>query len=253
MRFVFIIIIICVGLFTHTTNSLAQAPSAFDLMKPAHYSGAALSPNGQFLAVVSTKTAKFCIDKAGRTLPAKKTKCKDRNRLYRSTHRIVVIDVNSKAAIANVSLGENIDVQNIQWANDDRILMALSVPITIGESGFRYNLGGSRILSMTRTGEDIVVMFNDSRSVMRSNWRMTAITNLLRDEPDYILMPAYKGYDLDLWKVNVNTGESERIAIGKPGTFYWYTDPDGKPTLRFDANRSGTKITVYSWSDEEQS
>jgi len=60
-------------------------------------------------------------------------------------------------------------------------------------------------------------------------------------------MPAYKNGDLDLWKVNILTGQGERLALGKSGTFYWYTDKAGNPVLRFDCvGRRCRKINVFT-------
>ena len=70
--------------------------------------------------------------------------------------------------------------------------------------------------------------------------------SFLRDDPDHIIMSAFLYGDLDLFKVSVRTGESERIAEGNGRTFAWYVDKDGQPAFRFNRNMRGTVIYVYA-------
>ena len=87
----------------------------------------------------------------------------------------------------------------------------------------------------------------------KQNAYLTRISNILRSEPNYVLMPAYKSADLDLWKVDVRDGSVERVGEGKKGTFYWYTDRAGKPVFRFDCKgRRCRKVEVYSFNDTSE-
>ena len=231
-------------------SSLANAaPSALELLKIPTHSQVELSPSGRYFSMVYAKTDARCVDAKGQIkesnrCPASRTK-------YKASYNIIIYDQERKAAEAVYPLPDDFYVRWLVWANEDQLLAGIARRTTTNNRGTRASVGGSRIISMPRTPGDLVVLFEDSRSIRKSNFRLSEITNLLPDDPEHVIIPAYKGAELDLWKVNIISGEHERIAVGQRGTYYWFTDREGKPTLRYDANPRGTKIYVYSWSDDE--
>ena len=227
----------------------APLPTPYDYFRPSTNAAVNLSPNGSMIAYITRDHRKHCIDRYGQTVAlSKKTNCKDKKRKYRSLHTLRVYDLDNNKLIKVLPMPENVYVSWIEWASDRRVLAALRQASTISESGNSYSLGGSRVVSfdISAADGDIVPMFENQKSVARHNRHMTSVTSMLPKDPDHIIMPASKGGDLDLWKVNVNTGAAQRIGRGKRYTFYWYTDADGAPTLRFDcSNVSCRKINVY--------
>ncbi len=236
---------------SHATADGAP-PSAFDLMKISTHSEVELSPSGRYFSMVHAVTNTRCVDSTGQVSKHAK-RCSESRTKYRAAYQIVIYDLEIGATISILPLPEDFYVQWFEWANDDRLLAAIARRTTSNARGTKVTFGGSRIISMPREQGEYVTLFEGSRSIDRSNFRISSITNTLRDDPDHVLIPANKGDDLDLWKVNVNTGEQERVATGVRGTFYWYTNNLGKPILRYDANLRGTKITVFAWSDETES
>ena len=243
-----VLIICAMPLQAHATNP----PSAYDFMKPSSFKSVELSPSGRYVAFISIETDKYCLDKYGAMVVQAKAKCKDKKKNYRSTHQISVYDLELSKGVANLTVPENFYVSWLEWASDGRILAALYKPTTIGERGNGYIIGGSRIISIPIGPGESAALFSDQKSVGRQNRSLTRITNMLRSDPDHVIMPAYKGGDLDLWKVNVLTGHADRIATGKSGTFYWYTDKAGAPVMRFDCvGRSCRKINVFAFEDDD--
>lgn len=250
-----ILALLTLGLIICLTNSSAHAAplSAYDFKKPSTNSDVALSPNGRYIGFIRIVTDRRCLNKYGAMIEHKKAKCKDKKKSYRAKHEILIFDLEQSKTIQNLPLPENFYVSWLEWANDERLLAAIYRPTTVGSSGRAFMLGGSRIISIAIKGGVPIALFADQKAFKRQNRYLTNITNLLRTDPEHIIMPANKGGDLDLWKVNVLTGYADRIAQGKTGTFYWYTNRLGVPILRFDCvgNRC-LKINVFGYDETQK-
>ncbi len=234
------------------TIAFAAPPSAFDMFKVPEFSKAKLSPSGRYLAVIRAKIGIVCVDSYGKARPENKQDCKDIWKTYREKNTIYIIDLEGGKNSVRLPIPQDYLIDWLEWANEDRLLASITLISTRNARGTKVSLGGSRIISLKRDGTDMAVMFDDQIGMKKANMELSKITSLLPKDPKHVLMPARKGGDLDLWKVNIETGGIERIAIAKKGTFFWYTDRNGKPILRFDHNTLGTKVFVYAWSDEQQ-
>lgn len=220
-----------------------EPPSAVDFMQASDYRAVELSPSGEFFAFVRAQTMQVCLGRSGEIDLSDKAKCKEK--VYRTIHQINVFEMAGLSQVMVISVPENYYISWLEWASDDRLLAAVYRPTTYGKR--RVSYGGARIVSFSIADKnDQVMLFEGQKRVSRQNSSLTRITNMLRDDPDHVIMPASRDSDLDLWKVNILTGAAKRIAIAKSGTFYWYTDKKGRPTLRFDCNnRRCRKIRVY--------
>ena len=152
----------------------------------------------------------------------------------------------------------------IDWVTDDRMLVSLRAYIDLrnGRTMTRKQVREwtpkkrsipqkyTRLVSIDRMTGEAVSMFGDSRSMNR-NVSLGRITDFLPDDPDHILMPAYMGGDLDLFRVDVTDGSYERIAIGIPSTYAWFTDREGEPAFRLNVNSRGTVVTIYAREDKK--
>ena len=137
-------------------------------------------------------------------------------------------------------------VSSVAWANENRLLVTLFTGFNIAANGNYLHWGPTfRTVSMDRDGSRQVLLFENARGSVRSNINLSQITDLLPDDPRHVLMPAYRRGDLDLWKVDVYTGEAERVEKCNPRTRGWITNIDGIPVFRFDINRRGTLIRYY--------
>lgn len=262
MRFAILLFTsILLMLFTshaHGQNGEGQTPpSAFDFIKPSENVKLELSPNGNLVAFAHIQTNKFCLDKYGQMKPIAKTKCKEKNRSYRSTYTLAVMNLISGKIETRLTIPENMSIGWIEFITDERLLMSLRRPATIGQSGRGWSYGGSKVLSLNLNPEEgepaSVFLFQDEKRVSKQNAYLSKVANILRSEPNFVLMPAYKSADLDLWKVDVRDGSVERVGEGKSGTFYWYTDRAGKPVFRFDCRgRRCRKIDVFSYNDPKE-
>lgn len=225
---------------------------AYNFVEPSTHAEVKLSPSGNLVAFFQRKTAKACLDKYGRIVPEEKAKCREKNRVFRTSHIVSVFDLNENEITKIVPLPENYFVSWIDWASDERFLMGIYSPTTVGQKGRGYSMGGSRVLSVSMGDESIVGLFTNEKSVAKRNRYLTNITNMLRSDPDHVIMPANRRGELDLWKVNLIDGKAERIALGTGDTFYWFTDHDGKPIMRFDCGSRCREVKVYTPDEEEK-
>ena len=252
MKFSAIFLVLMTWMYGVTCQ--AQAPSAFEFMKPAENIDLVLSPSGKYVAFTETVTDKFCIDSSGQMKP-KGSECKKKYQDYGTTYVVRVFDLKSGEFTRTAPVPANFYVGWLAFASDDRLLMSIGVRRTVGRTGRRYTTGGSRVLSFgvelpTDGAYDAVALFNDQRNVLRGNRNLTQVSNFLKDDPNHIIMPARKDGDLDLWKVNVYNGEAERVAVGKSGTVFWYTNKAGEPVLRYDCTTYCRKIKIFAPGDE---
>ena len=240
--------VLCAFFWTIYGLAAAQQPSAFDFLKPADFSSVEMSPNGRYFAAIQAKMEKHCVDKFDR-MQKDKTDCAEARKKYRATYVILLYDLDESKMIKTLPLPDDFYATNLEWANNDRVLAAVRRRTTTNKNRTRVYFGSAGIFSIARGEGETVHLFGDTR-VSKSNFRISSISNLLRNDPDHVLIPAYKRTDYDLWKVNVNTGDIEQVGAGAAGTFFWYTDNNGKPLLRYDSNARGTRIKVNAWSDD---
>jgi dipeptidyl aminopeptidase/acylaminoacyl peptidase len=246
------LVLIGVAISFKANFALAAPSSAYDFKKPSTNSDVVLSPSGRYIGFTRIVTNKHCLNRYGEMVEQKKAKCKDKKKSYRTKHEIAIFDLEKWEPVKKIPLPENLYVSWLEWASDDRLLAALYRPTTTGTSGRAFKVGGSRILSIPIKGGTPIALFASQRTFRRQNRYLTRITNLLRNDPEHIVMPANRDGALDLWKVNVLTGFANRIAQGKAGTFYWYTDRYGVPILRFDcAARRCLKINVFGFDQTQ--
>lgn len=256
MRFVIIKFVAILSVFVLTsgltTNAFANPPSAFDFVKPSENSSLEVSPDGRFIAYKQRKTNKYCLDRYGLMVPLEKSKCYDKFKEYRSTYVLGIYDLQKNEYRKIVPVPDNYYIGFLEFIGNDRLLMSISSRTSIGRGGAGYSLGSSRILSIDYSEnadetKPFTVLFEDQKKLQRQNRYLSQVTDILRNDPEHIVMPAVRSGELDLWKVNVISGQADRIAIGASGTFYWFTDRDGNPSLRFDCRgyRCG-KVDLYA-------
>lgn len=150
---------------------------------------------------------------------------------------------------------------DVSWANDNRILVKLLVPYNTekvrrkSESDDDFDINDyfmfGRVVSTKLDGEDAVALMNDERS-MKRNVNLASITHFLPKDPDHILMSAYRRERLTLFRVNVNTGESEKIVSGGRFTVAYINDSDGNLLFKYDFKPIAKTIEIFKLNELEE-
>ncbi len=163
-----------------------------------------------------------------------------------ATGRVLnIISTESRSLVAKHTLPDGFRSTWVVWATNERILIGgLAGEFSVRRG--RITIPTGRTLSVSMDGQDAVVLFENQRNVLRNSWNLANVTDILPEDPEHILMPGVRNGDLDLWKVNILTGDAERVAIGSSSTFNWQVDANGNPAFRYDINRRGTVVRIYA-------
>ncbi len=218
----------CVAL---AASVFAKEPSTLALVGPATTPAAQMSPGGRYFAIV------------------------DRSLDPEVEPKLLFVDSTGVEQPVSVPLGKDTDFRGMAWVNDDRLIFIGSQFRKVRvSSGGRAELDIVRMFSIDRTGKDSVVLFEDSKSVSAA-LSPPQVLNVLPDDPEHIIMAAVGNTrsTLDLWKVNVFTGDAKLLYRGFNNTFGWFLDADGDPAFRTTINNRQTYITTYASPDKGKS
>lgn len=192
------------------------------------FSGAKLSPSGRYLIYIAHDSRAYGGDTA------------------------VLFDLDAEGGMAGrrVQVGAR-SIDWVAWASDDQFLISIStrysgrVRLSLDRNRVVASSDPSRILSINRETLQRSAVLLEEQASNFGNWDLTQISDMLPDDPDHILMPAYGRRGYDLFRVNILTGESERIEEGTRATVGWYA-ADGDPVLRVDRTRRGGSLIFYA-------
>ena len=203
------------------------APHTIDeLLKEPRIRGADLSPDGAHIAIAFRSD-----DQPGDVIGV-----------------MQVARLGQPDAVHRFMLGEKdvVAVNWLKWATPSRLLVGISLTSRVKalSTSSKGSALGSRVYAVNLDGSEPVVLFSNSSGAQRRSFDLSTIIDIPASDPDYVLMPGWSGTSYDLFRVNIRTGTSTRIATGKGGTFAWDAE-DGQPALRYDINLRGTVISVY--------
>jgi dipeptidyl aminopeptidase/acylaminoacyl peptidase len=183
--------------------------------------------------------------------------------------RLAIVDVFSVGNLSQPTsrsrLGDFIADQ-MDWANDDRLLIGL-IQIVSRDARVRSDRStitdelithaSRRMISLDTVNGGAVVLFENQAGAMAYSIDLGRVVDLLPNDPDHILMISREGARqggvfiqgtsgrVTLYRVNVNTGDAERIESGTDQTIGWRTH-NGVPVIRVDISPRGTYETLYA-------
>ena len=202
-------------------------------------SGVALSPSGERIAII--------------------------REVRQGGARLAVLDVLDAADPAappkRAPLGD-VDCETMAWASDQRLLVRIALGgRTSTDRTSAQSLGSisaeavisRRMVSIDPDTGGAVVLFDNEPQRMRTTRNLGAISDLLHDDPDHVLMiaPTQARRINALYKVNVMTGRAEEFERGDFDTIGWETR-DGVPVLRYDINSAGNAFEIMARAPGER-
>ncbi|MCC6919147.1 MAG: S9 family peptidase [Alphaproteobacteria bacterium] len=147
---------------------------------------------------------------------------------------------------------------NLAWKGDARLIAQVAKPdVPVTGVPADHPLYGQtatllRTIAMNPDGSSPVVIFGDSNRLLDNAIMGQPIASLMVGDPDHIMMSAFDGSSVSLFKANVMTGETELVERGdrfgdQSGakdrvrkaenhtlTVDWLVDPTGVAWARFD-------------------
>lgn len=204
------------------------------LADPSHYD-AQISPNGRYLAEV----------------------------IQVEKQRLAIIRDLTKEGFPVVrKVGDNIIRPfSLAWANDERLLVYLKVPLETDEirrkdeKNKEYDLDDSlmydRLISIGLDNKEPVSLLTD-RTALRRQINLSKIRHFLPKDDKNILMTALYHEKISLFKVNVYDGTSEIVEKGSGDTILFVSDLDGNPKYRIDLEYSARALHLFEMDENKQ-
>lgn len=205
-RFIFLVTL---SFFLSCGNLLA-APSANDFGALPVIHDAALSPDGDKIAVLVKNDEKYII-------------------------RILELS-NLKDTSRMIALESKMKPQYLKWVNDKRVMLSFWQSEKIGttpiRTGYLYSLDtqkmqGSLLIDPTKSEAS-----NFASTDLKFRQFNNVVVDWLQDDPDHILMTfGENNLDRDLRRVDVKSGRDFIVKRGVTNVQTWYTDRTGQPRI----------------------
>ncbi|MCE9523373.1 MAG: alpha/beta fold hydrolase [Alphaproteobacteria bacterium] len=163
------------------------------------------------------------------------------------TRTLVVQDLEAApgSPLFGIDIPDNLEVDWVDWANDDRILLGLSKPSTERWQGRSYDTSLSRVIAVDRDGKNLTTLFAKAKK-FRDNNDLTGIVHQLPAEPKFVLMATNDNDSrYNIYRVNVDDGKAEVVQRGTVHTVRWMADLDGVPRVRWDYRPRRDRVEIY--------
>ncbi len=200
----------------------AQRPSLDELLAPHDLTGAALSPNGRYVALIKRVGA---------------------------SDRVVVVDLQNSQQLTIVEFGKDIvagytegHITGVGWKSDERLLFRTGVRLERGDYAIaRRTIGklGSRAFAIDRNGKNMVRLLADMRGLAAQGaWDLGDIASFMYDDPRHVIMDVSGDNGSVLYKVDVQTGNGSALNSPDPRVTGWWLDLRGNPVVRIESTRA---------------
>lgn len=232
---------LALSMFTH--GATAQPQGA---VQPATASSSARAPLDLFIGYDTFRSAD--ISPNGRYIAA----------IHREAEGdvVVVLDLQTHhiSRFNRARADQMMELDWVEFKSDDRLVFELTQKVHVvgaRTSMFRTQIiddaweYDSRIYSSNIDGSDLKPMYDPSTQQGYPRWLSARLVDMMRSDPDHILLLAPDEAGTQLWRVNVRTAEHTVVEQGTWRTFGWVVDNQGTPVLRADGFSNGRG---YVWS-----
>jgi len=161
-------------------------------------------------------------------------------------HFVLIKDLfDENAPPKGIKLGDEASVNWVRWANDNRVMY----------SAFRVRkFSGERVLTaaalygINKDGTDNELYFRKNPAFAESRF-IASLASDLPNEDDSVLVPVNLGGDLDLVKLNVDTGKFSVVERAPSNLRQWFIGIDGQPAFYAAIEDRGLKVKYYARND----
>jgi dipeptidyl aminopeptidase/acylaminoacyl peptidase len=165
---------------------------------------------------------------------------------------VIVVDLDNPGGKPTTLSVPNASIRGVDWVSDDRMVLAArfyygSREELVALDKLEDEAMGSvaRSFAVDRDGGNFKMLFADNYEAMRS-YNLARVVAHTRDRR-HVIMPAWQHGRLDLFSVDIHSGESKRIAVGHSNTRRWFATSDGVPAFRLDINNDyGESASLYA-------
>jgi dipeptidyl aminopeptidase/acylaminoacyl peptidase len=159
------------------------------------------------------------------------------------------LDDPDDASVSQTGFG-HFPIINIAWASNERVLITLLRNAEIQFRGFSLTTPVTRTVSYDRRdmSQPTILFEGEGRRVFGNLYNAFGndLVDTLAEDPQHVLMAAYRGEALHLWRVNIFTGEADVEERGNSRTTHWHTNAGGFAVMRVDVNQRGGRVEVMT-------
>ncbi|WP_162173278.1 alpha/beta hydrolase family protein [Hyphomonas pacifica] len=145
---------------------------------------------------------------------------------------------------------QSLQLTFVMFKGNDRLLFGLQqkYEIVSGSGGGRLGRKAeddglfnyvSRVYASDLDGGNLISLYDPAEEQNFPRWLSANISNILRSDPDHVLMRTPSTGGVQLRRVNIRTGESDILEQGGMRTYEWVLDSELKPVLRQDMVSGG--------------
>jgi dipeptidyl aminopeptidase/acylaminoacyl peptidase len=170
---------------------------------------------------------------------------------------LVIRDLDAAGDVADVQTGfGRFPIINIAWASNDRVLVTVALNAEYLIRGWGM-MGAPVIRTVSYDRRDMsqptILFEGEGRRVFNNAYNALGneLVGILPEDSDHVLMSAYRGNDLHLWRVNILTGEADVVERGNDRTEGWHANADGFAVMRIDVNRRRGRVSVFTRDPSE--
>lgn len=205
--------VVCTSLLTsaaaQSDSRNTEQPAVERFARSPEFWGAALSPNGRFLAGIQR---------------------------VELGQMLVVIDLNTNARMP-IQLARRADLASIdwvQWKNDNRLVY-----------GARQLGLISRVFAIDRDGSHSVQMFQSEMYRLVSNYAPITLIDIQANDPEHVLLGAYGQRGYTIYRANLDSGRVRSLGDAGWNTAEMFVDGAGEPAMRVDLLRNASGYQIF--------
>ncbi|MEP1231357.1 MAG: alpha/beta fold hydrolase [Litorimonas sp.] len=155
---------------------------------------------------------------------------------------VIIQDLkNPDAKPAGLNLGDKIYARWINWANDDRLVYL----VQRDPDGSITGAGLTRLFGIDKDGKNNKQFFRGVKSIEETRFIQNPIS-FIESDPENIMIPIGIDGELDVLKLNVNSGKYDIVARGKSNTRQWYADKNGNAAMYLGIRERGRIFDYYA-------
>lgn len=231
-----------------------------DLVQPPIVKAVSLAPDGRHVAYLERTNDFHALARA-----LDSVRREDADNLL---HHLRLVDLASPddAEPVRLDLGSDIPM-GIDWVGPNRIVVsAIAVSEDNGhpppERRTRepyYQFYWRLVAVDIRTGDREILFGDEEAWDMRDAENFTSVIHPLPDQPDEVLVAAHRHSNFDLWRLNLATGEEDRVERARSNTVDWAANEEGRAYFRLDVDVEDDEVRIYRrgsddsrWSRDER-
>jgi dipeptidyl aminopeptidase/acylaminoacyl peptidase len=151
---------------------------------------------------------------------------------------------------------EKYRIDDINWANNERVLISVTQPLFISE--WKKRVRTNHIYSVNIAGNDVIELRMKTRKKSKSSFYRNSphLKSVLKDDPNHILVTMRNERDKfysSIYKVNVNSGEFFKYLPNTKRIYSWGVTHTGEVLLGVGADKNYKDKTRYIYTRKDVS